>query len=352
MKAIITGIRGQAGSFLADLLLSKGYKVIGIERLSSSPDYSNIQHLMNRTHFVLEKGDITDFASIANLIKKHQPDEFYNLAAISHIVSASEQPISTCEINYMGVANCLEAIRLIKPTTKFYQASSSECFGNVDCDIQTEETPCNPRNIYGVSKLNAEKLVDIYKNYYGTFACYSRNYNFESYRRPINFITRKITSSVAKMFTAINHDINLHLDNQTKFEYALSEGIIKPIKLGNLDAKRCWGHCSDIVRGMWLMLQQDKPDNYILCSGKARPIRELLDETFGCLNISDWSEFVTVDPNFYRETEPHVLCGDYSKAKNNLGWEPTISFHDMIKEMLEHDIELNLKNNSNVQQSS
>jgi GDPmannose 4,6-dehydratase len=350
--ALISGIKGQLGSYLGELLLSKGYKVIGIERRSSSPDYSNIKHFMDHPFFVLEQGDITDFGSIARILKDHKPDEFYNLAAQSFVAASWDQPIATSDINYMGVANCLEAIRLVSPKTKFYQSSTSEVYGDVVTDTQDEKSPLRPRSPYGASKAASEFLLKVYKDSYGIFACFSRNFNFESPRRGKQFVTRKITNAIGEMYHAINHNVNLHLDNQAKFEYALSQDIIKPIHLGNLGAKRDWSHAKDIAQAIWLMMQEEKPDFYTIGSGHARSIRDFLDEAFGVVDVYDWSEFVEIDPKFYRPAEVNTLCGDATKARKKLCWDNTISFEELVKEMVLSDIELNAKKNSNVQSSS
>ena len=350
--AVVSGCRGQLGSYLSESLLSKGYKVVGIERRSSSPDYSNIKHFMDNPNFVLEQGDVTDFGSIARILKEHKPNEFYNLAAQSFVGASWDQPIATSDINYMGVANCLEAIRLVSPQTRFYQASTSEVYGDVVTDQQDEKSPLRPRSPYGASKAAAEFLLKVYRDSYGIFACLSRNFNFESPRRGKQFVTRKITNAIGEMHAAINHNVNLHLDNQAKFEYALSEGIIKPIKLGNLDAKRDWSHAKDVTQAIWLMMQQDKPELFTIGSGRARSIREFLDEAFGVIDVYDWSELVEVDPKFYRPAEVNTLCGNATKARTKLGWDNTISFEELVKEMVLNDIELNSKKQTNVQSSS
>lgn len=358
-KAIITGIRGQVGSYLADYLLAKGYKVVGVERRCSNPDYSNIQHLLSNPDFILEQGDITDGGSIVRIVKKYQPDEFYNTAAMSFVGASWDQPLSTCDINFMGVVNCLEAIRLESPKTKFLQSSTSEVYGDVLNDKQNEETPARPRSPYAAAKYGAESLVKVYRDSYKLFACFYRGFNSESQRRGPEFVTRKITRWIGNSFLAIDDnalEINQIVsgvqaselkDNETisitlekGFLAALELGLISKLRLGNLDAKRDWTHAMDIVRGMWLMLQQDEPDDFVLGSGTARSIKEFLTTAFGVLSIEDWEPFVEVDPKFYRPADVNLLCADASKAKEKLGWEPRIPFEDMVREMVHYDMSL------------
>lgn len=338
--AVITGIRGQDGSYLADLLLSKGYKVVGIERRSSSPDYSNIEHLFGDTNFVLEQGDITDFGSLTRILKEHQPDEFYNLAAQSFVGACWDQALATCEINFQGVANCLEAIRLISPHTKFFQASTSEVYGDVIGTRQDENTPARPRSPYAASKYGAESLIKVYRDSYNIFACFARSFNHESPRRGKQFVTRKITNAIGEMTKKTAHAYFAEyglLDYGYCLPMALSSGIIQPIKLGNLEAKRDWSHAKDIVRGIWMMLQQQEPDDYILASGTTRSIKDFLTHAFNVVNIDDWSEFVVIDQKLYRPADVNLLCGDYTKAKTKMGWKPEISFDALVQEMVECD---------------
>jgi GDPmannose 4,6-dehydratase len=341
--AVISGARGQDASYLSELLLDKGYKVVGIERRSSSPDYSNIQHIMNHENFVLEQGDITDFGSITRILKDHQPDEFYNLAAQSFVGAAWDQAIATCEINFVGTCNCLESIRLVSPKTKFFQASTSEVYGDVVEDIQDEDTLPRPQSPYAAAKFGAESLIRVYRESYGMFTCFARSFNHESPRRGKQFVTRKITSAIGDIITKVDSHVDKYLSkNFTPWEegckFLLNKGVIQPIRLGNLDAKRDWSHAKDMVRGFYLMLQQDKPDDFVFASGETRSVREFLNTAFRMVDIKDWEPFVTIDPKFYRPAEVNLLCGDYRKAKEILGWEPKIKFSELVEEMVLNDV--------------
>jgi GDPmannose 4,6-dehydratase len=336
--AIITGARGQDASYLAELLLDKDYKVVALERRVSSPDYSNIQTVIDNTNYILEQGDITDFGSLTRLIAKYKPDEFYNLAAQSFVGDSWNQSVATCEINYIGTCNCLEAIRLISPSTKFFQASTSEVYGDVITSMQDEETPARPRSPYASSKYASESLVKVFRESYGIFACFARSFNHESPRRGKQFVTRKITSAIAEMVAASSRNY-FGTSYQGILESALRDGVIHPLRLGNLSAARDWSHAKDIVRGMWLIMQQDKPDDYVLASGTARTIREFLDAVFAVLGtIDDWSKFVVIDPKFFRPAEVELLCGNATKARTKLEWFPEISFEELVREMLDHDL--------------
>jgi GDPmannose 4,6-dehydratase len=349
--AMITGVRGQDGSYLSDLLIEKGYKVVGVERSCASVDYSNIEHLKRNPDFTLASGDITDSGSISRLVKQYRPDEFYNMAAQSFVASSWNEASSTCNINFIGVCNCLEAIRLFSPETKFLQASTSEIYGEVDTDIQNEKTPGRPLSPYAASKYGAEGLMYVYRKSHGTFACFSRAFNHESPRRGKHFVTRKITNGIAQMMSNVDKTAvdmyfgerkveNSFVSMDTMFNYAIDKGIIQPLKLGNLDACRDWSHAKDIVRGMWMMLQRETPENYVLASGKTRSIRDFLTAAFGAIDIEDWSRFVEVDPAFYRPADVHRLCGDSTKAREELGWVPEYSFEQLVHEMIEKDVAL------------
>ncbi len=341
--AIITGARGQDASYLAELLLEKEYKVVGVERRSSSPDYSNIAHLLNNENYILEQGDITDFGSIARILKIHKPNEFYNLAAQSFVGASWDQPSVTCSINFDAVCNCLEAIRLHSTGVKFFQASTSEVYGDVITNVQDENTPARPRSAYGAAKYGSESLVKVYRDSYGIFACFARSFNHESPRRGKQFVTRKITSAIgdmckkinSEMYSLVGSDVNI---DQSAFNHCLKEGIISPIHLGNLDAKRDWSHAKDIVRGMYMMLQHDMPDDFVFASGTTRSIREFLDAAFNAVGVSDWSKLVVIDQRLFRPAEVNLLCGDYSKAKAELGWEPEITFEELVQSMIERDV--------------
>ncbi len=343
--SIITGIRGQLGSYLSELLLAKNYRVVGIERRSSSPDYSNIAHLLDNKNFSLEQGDITDFGSIARIVQQYKPDEFYNLAAQSFVAASWDQPIATSDINYMGVANCLEAIRLISPKTKFYQSSTSEVFGDVLTNKQNEDSPLRPRSPYGASKAGAESLVKVYRDSYNMFACFSRNFNFESPRRAKQFVTRKITDYIGKM---VNPNIPTWMD--PAFLDVVPGSSIKPLHLGNLDAKRDWSFAGDIAEAIWMMMQEDEPDTYVFGSGKARTIKDFLSIAFSHVYIDDWSKLVVVDPQFYRPAEVNTLCADPQKAWKKLGWYPKVTFDQLVEAMVKNDVLLYRK--ENVYQSS
>lgn len=335
--AIITGIRGQDGSYLSELLLDKGYKVVGLERRSSSPDYSNIEHLFDNNNFIIEQGDVTDFGSVARVLKQYKPQEFYNLAAQSFVAASWDQAVATCDINFTGPCNCMEAIRLVSPETKFFQASTSEVYGDVITSKQNESTPARPRSPYAAAKYGAESLVKVYRESYNMFACYARSFNHESPRRGKQFVTRKITSAIGDMVKEVtNHYWAEELMNYGTIlpEALVVDQIINPIRLGNIDAKRDWSHAKDIVRGMWLMLQQDTPDDYVFASGTTRSIRDFLSCAFECVGIHDWSSFVFIDPKLFRPAEVNLLCGDATKAREKLGWEPEISFESLVQEMM------------------
>jgi GDPmannose 4,6-dehydratase len=351
--ALISGSKGQDASYLADLLLEKGYNVVSIDRRSSSPNYTNIQHLLKNPNYTIEQGDITDFGSVCRIVNKYKPDEFYNLAAQSFVGSSWDQAVATCNINFTGVCNCLEAVRLVHPGCRFYQASTSEVYGDVLDNKQSENTPARPRSPYAAAKHGAESLVKVYRDSYNMFACFGRLFNHESPRRGKEFVTRKITKWIGDSFKLVdehvydfvvesnpNYKSELAVMRTEKaFETALEKGIIDKLKLGNLDASRDWTHAKDMVRGMWMMLQQETPDDYVLASGKTWTIRQFLDKAFGVLDIQDWSKFVEIDPKFYRPADVALLCGDYTKAKEKMGWEPQISFDDLVLEMVNHDID-------------
>lgn len=356
--AVITGIRGQDSSYLAELLLDKGYKVVGLERRSSSPDYSNIEHLLDE--LIIEQGDITDFGSLIRILKTHQPDEFYNLAAQSFVGAAWDQALATCNINFDGTCNCLEAIRLMSPQTRFFQASTSEVYGDVQGKIQDEDTPARPRSPYAAAKYGAESLVKVYRESYSIFACFARSFNHESPRRGKQFVTRKITSNIGHMYKTLTEKMGTinnqfyvpldlpanangslviaNMDTEQAFNYGLNKSLIQPIHLGNLDAQRDWSHAKDIVRGMWLMLQQDSPDDFVFASGHTRSVRNFVDAAFKVVGVNNWEKFVTVDEKLYRPADVNLLCGNPRKAKEALGWEPEIPFENLVSEMVWHDI--------------
>ena len=317
--ALITGINGMDGSHLADFLLEKNYIIYGMERRSSSKQRTNTLHLEGKITFV--DGDLTDQNSLFRVLKETNPDEIYNLAAQSFVGQSWQTPEHTSEVTGLGVLRILEAIREFNPNIKFYQASSSEMFGRMVENPATENTPFYPRSPYGVAKLYGHWITKNYRESYDIFACSGILFNHESERRGIEFVTRKISDGVAR----------IHL------------GLSDHISLGNLDAKRDWGYAPDYVEAMWLMLQQETPDDYVISTGETRSIREFLDEAFKVIGISNWEQYIKQDPRFMRPAEVDILRGDYTKAKTQLNWEPSTSFSDMVKKMVINDINL-LKN--------
>jgi len=317
-SALITGATGQDASFLSELLLEKGYEVWGMARRTSTENLQRVKHLLNNPNFHIIYGDVTDMASIINAIETAQPDEFHNLAAMSFVGESWNQPINTANSTAMGALNCLEAIRIIKKDTKYYFAGSSEQFGKVVETPQRETTPFYPRSPYGVSKVFGFEMTRNYRESYGMFACSGILMNHESERRGVEFVTRKISQGVAR----------------------IKLGISDHMTLGNLDAKRDWGYAKDFVEGMFLMLQQEEPDDYVLATGEAHSIRDFLDIAFHRIGIEDWSKYVKQDPCFMRPAEVDILCGDASKAKEKLGWEPKTSFEELVHIMVDNDIDI------------
>ena len=330
MKAIIFGITGQDGSYLAELLLEKGYEVIGVTRRVSVPTLNRITHILPKIKII--EGDITDAFSVSNVIKEEAPDEIYNLAAQSHVGTSFKQPSLTWDVTAGGVLNILEAIRYSgrKDDIKFYQASSSEMFGkNYNLreglaemiKYQDEKTPFMPQSPYAIAKLAAHHLVRNYRDSYGIFACSGILFNHESERRGEKFVTRKITKWIGE-FVASGMDAQF-----------------PALRLGNLDAKRDWGHAEDYVRGMWEMVQHETPNDYVVATGETHSVREFLDIAFRHIGIDDWDEFVVIDPEFYRPAEVDYLLGIPAKAKRVLGWEPEISFQQLVERMVDSDVE-------------
>ena len=324
-KAIVTGITGQDGSYLAELLLKKGYEVYGVVRRSSTVTKSRIEHLFEDPqdtsgHLFLEYGDLADGSSLRHLLSVVKPDEVYNLAAQSHVRVSFDQPEYTADVTGLGVLRLLEAIRDFREQSgrqvRFYQASSSEMFGSTP-PPQNEDTPFHPRSPYGVAKVYAYWQTVNYREAYGMHCSNGILFNHESERRGRNFVTRKITMSAGRIKT----------------------GLQDKLYLGNLDARRDWGHAADYVEAMWLMLQQDKPDDYVVATGEAHSVREFLDEVFGHLEL-DWNDYVEIDPYYYRAAEVDYLQGDASKARKALGWEPRISFAELARLMTDQDLEL------------
>jgi len=314
--ALITGINGMDGSHLADFLLKKNYKVYGVERRSSSKNRTNTKHLEDKITFL--QGDLTDQNSLLRCLKESNPDEVYNLAAQSFVGESWNTPEHTSEVTGLGVLRILEAIREFNPKIKFYQASSSEMFGRMIENPAKETTPFYPRSPYGVSKLYGHWITKNYRESYDMFACSGILFNHESEKRGIEFVTRKISDGVAK----------------------IKLGLADYISLGNLDAKRDWGYAPDYVEAMWLMLQQDTPDDYVIATGNTYSINEFLNIAFNHVGISDWAKYIKQDPKFMRPAEVDVLRGDYTKAKQNLGWVPRTSFVDLIKKMVDNDLKL------------
>ena len=319
-RALITGINGMDGSHLADFLLEKGYDVWGMERRSSSKNRTNTKHLEGKINFV--NGDMTDQNSLVRCLKESEPDEVYNLAAQSFVGESWNTPEYTSEVTGLGVLRMLEAIREFKKPVKFYQASSSEMFGRMIENPANEMTPFYPRSPYGVSKLYGHWITKNYRESYNIYACSGILFNHESERRGIEFVTRKITDGVAR----------IHL------------GLSDSISLGNLDAKRDWGYAPDYVEAMWLMMQQETADDFVIATGNTHTIRDLLTAAFMHVDISDWEKYIKQDPRFMRPAEVDVLRGDYTKAKSVLGWQPTVDFNELVSRMVTNDIKL-LKGN-------
>lgn len=313
--AIITGANGQDGSYLAELLLSKDYFVVGVIRRSSSNNLDRLKHCVNNKNFILEYGDVTDPHSISNLVIKYKPNEFYNLAAQSFVQTSFEQPHLTSQITGLGVLNCLDAIKNHSKETKFYQAGSSEMFGKVQETPQTEKTPFYPRSPYGVAKCFGHQITVNYRESYGLFACNGILFNHESSRRGLEFVTRKITNAAARIV----------LKKQQTLE------------LGNLEAKRDWSHAKDMVYGMWLMLQQNEPDDYVLSSNETHTVKEFVKLAFEYFEL-DWEKHVVISPKYFRPAEVDLLLGDSTKARTKLGWEPKYNFEKLIEEMCKSDL--------------
>ena len=313
-RALITGITGQDGSYLAELLLDKGYDVIGVIRRSSAPDLWRIRHMLDR--ITLRPGDLLDQLSLVRIIADVQPQEVYNLAAMSFVPASWDQPLLTGEFNSMGVTRVLEAIRQVDPGIRLYQASSSEMFGKVREVPQTELTPFHPRSPYGVSKVFGHYITVNYRESYGLFAVSGILFNHESPRRGLEFVTRKVTDGVAR----------------------IKLGLAGELALGNLDAQRDWGFAGDYVRAMWLMLQQDTPDDYVVATGISHSVRDLVEVAFAHAGL-DWRRHVRLDPGLLRPAEVDHLIGDASKARDRLGWTPEYSFERLIQTMVDADLE-------------
>lgn len=319
-KALITGITGQDGSYLAELLLEKGYEVHGIIRRSSSFNTGRIEHLyqdfhVNEARVFLHYGDLSDSSALSRLLEKIQPDEIYNLAAQSHVRVSFDIPEYTADVVGLGTIRILDAIKETKIKTRFYQASTSELYGKVVETPQTEKTPFYPRSPYACAKLYSYWITVNYRESYDIYACNGILFNHESPRRGETFVTKKITHAIARILKK----------EQDK------------LYLGNLDAKRDWGYAKDYVEAMWLMLQQEKAEDYVIATGETHSVREFLDEAFGLVGL-DWKKYVEIDPRYYRPAEVDLLLGNPAKAKEKLGWKPKTTFKELVKIMLEYDL--------------
>ncbi len=331
-RALVTGINGQDGSYLAELLIEKGYKVYGIMRRKYNIDTVNIANILDKIELIY--ADVTDLVSLVNAMKISQADEVYNLAAQSFVGTSWDQPVLTAEIDGIGVTNMLEAIRIVKPEARFYQASTSEMFGLVQEVPQTEKTPFYPRSPYGVAKLYGHWITKNYRESYDMYACSGILFNHESERRGKEFVTRKITDAVAR----------------------IKLGVQDVLELGNLDAKRDWGHSQDYVNAMWLMLQQDKADDYVIATNETRKVREFVEKAFSVVGINiEWQGkedkeegidknsgkvVLKVNPKFYRPAEVELLIGNPAKAEKELGWKRKVSFDDLVSRMVNNDLQL------------
>jgi GDPmannose 4,6-dehydratase len=312
-RAVITGITGQDGSYLAELLLEKGYEVVGVVRRSSAPNLWRIAHLLDR--ITLRPGDLLDQQSMMRIVQDVRPHELYNLAAMSFVPASWDQPLLTGEFNSMGVTRLLEAVRQVDPGIRLYQASSSEMYGRVREVPQTELTPFYPRSPYGVSKVFGHYITVNYRESYDMFAVSGILFNHESPRRGLEFVTRKVTDGVAR----------------------IKVGKADHLALGNLGARRDWGFSGDYVRAMWLMLQQDTPDDYVVATGISHSVKHLVEVAFAHAGL-DWQKYVRIDPAFLRPAEVDHLIGDAGKARKELGWEPEVSFDQLVAMMVDHDI--------------
>ena len=312
-KALITGITGQDGSYLAEFLLAQGYEVIGMVRRTSTINFDRIRTFQDRVAIV--QGDLLDQVSLINLLQEHRPDEVYNLAAQSFVPTSFQQPVLTGEFTALGVTRMLDAIRIMDPRIRFYQASSSEMFGKVQEVPQRETTPFQPRSPYGVAKVYGHWITINYRESYDLFACSGILFNHESPRRGLEFVTHKITHAVAR----------------------IKLGLADELRLGNLDARRDWGYAPDYVRAMWLMLQHEHPDDYVVATGETHSVREFCQQAFGYVGL-DWEKYVVVDPKFYRPAEVDLLVCDPSKAGCELHWEPSITFGDLVRIMVDADL--------------
>ena len=320
LKALITGVTGQDGSYLAELLLSKGYEVVGMVRRSSTEPFDRIRHIRDKIEIL--QADLLDQLSLISILEEVRPDEVYNLAAQSFVPTSWQQPVLTGEFDALGVTRLLEAIRLIDPKIRFYQASSSEMFGRVQEVPQTEKTPFYPRSPYGVAKVYGHFITVNYRESFGIHATSGILFNHESPRRGLEFVTRKVTDGAARIKLGLEPDL----------------------KLGNLDARRDWGFAGDYVESMWLMLQQEQPDNFVIATGKNHSVQDLVEVAFTHVDL-DWHDYVKTDPRFVRPAEVDTLLGDASHARRKLGWEPKTSFEELVRMMVDADL-IRLRNAS------
>lgn len=319
--ALITGVTGQDGSYLAEFLLERGYRVVGMVRRSSTVNFHRIEHIQEQMELV--QGDLLDQYSLVHILEEYKPTEVYNLAAQSFVPTSWSQPVFTGQVTALGVTRMLDAMRIVNPKIRYYQASSSEMFGKVREVPQKETTPFYPRSPYGVAKVYGHWITINYRESYGMHATSGILFNHESPRRGLEFVTRKITYHVAK--------IKLGLTNE--------------LRLGNLDARRDWGYAGDYVKAMWLMLQQDRPEDYVIATGKTWSVEDFVREAFEYVDL-DWKEYVVQDPRFMRPAEVDLLVGDPSKAGADLGWEPQVTFRELVRMMVDADIELLQKGHS------
>ena len=360
-SAIVTGVTGQDGSYLAEFLLEKGYRVIGLKRRTSTNTLDRIKHIENENFSVVEC-EISDSGSVYSIVDEYRPDEIYNLAAQSHVKTSFDQPEYTFQVNTIGVINFLEAIRRFSHKTKFYQASTSEMYGkNTDSDkaltgdndaYQDEETVFEPQSPYAAAKLASHHLVRNYRDGYGIFGCCGILFNHESERRGENFVTRKITKWIADL---VSWEQENALDLPSECRFCMREETIgipgermfidvmkypsfPKLRLGNIDAYRDWGHAQDYVQAMWLMLQQKEPNDYVIATGETHTVREFLKEAFDYIGIDNFEDYIVIDPKFYRPAEVNYLRGWPQKAFDELGWEPQITFTNLVQRMIESDI--------------
>ena len=314
-KALITGITGQDGSYLAEFLLGKGYQVVGMVRRASTPHFDRVRHILD--YLTIVQGDLLDQVSLIDILREHRPQEVYNLAAQSFVPTSWAEPVLTGEFDALGVTRMLDAIRMVDPSIRFYQASSSEMFGKVREVPQTELTPFYPRSPYGVAKVYGHWITVNYRESYDLFAVSGILFNHESPRRGLEFVTRKVSYNAAK----------------------IKLGMADKLPMGNLDSLRDWGFAGDYVRAMWMMLQQDEPEDFVIATGVRHSVRELLETAFKYLGL-DYQEYVSVDSRFLRPADVIDLVGDASKARRKLGWEPTVSFEELVHMMVDHDLHM------------